>query len=795
MLTHTKLDVFSSTFENESHLRTALVGLLERMPNTSDIRLTHGTLELGKDIVFRFSGPFQETQLASCVVKNGKISGSVEADDGARTVFLQAEQSLDTPVTNPANGQKEKIAQVFVISPYDCAPATVESIASKLEDSAGRVTFLCGRKLLEKFEKYHPEFLLFHSNMYGTYLAELEQSMDSDNAVGNVLFRHGFLSGSKSLSRIYVRPKFVRPLRLYSLNFKLPSSEQFSKEQSESDWIDFCESLSQLAEIAYAITNPSENILPVMESLNTLRKNALPKWSQTYDRVRIQQSIPEKKQAIIKIDEARELAEAAKDLFKQTIPLVTNFEMTLRQTNAFVEKTCAGQDQPLLSDQIFNYSQIEGVSRQVPSLVVEGDCLRKFEYSEGLIDTQSSDLLVTGPAGFGKTSFCRCQALHDLRRLQNHESDVIPIYVPLHQFSQQPLSNFENSFLRDPKIVSLWQEKVALNRASRRSRFRLYLDGLDEVPDLYRQRDILALALAAKSHDNTLALVVTARDHVVGAHLHDLARIQLQEFDEAQIAELVGKWFDNNTEAINDFFRQLGNSPTLQSLMRVPLLATLILAVFTNTETLPESKIRLYDMFVNLLAGGWDSAKKIQRQSEFGSTPKLTVLSKLAMTLHVGHRRDCNQIDFKNAVRNTLPGLEDKWETLMREVVQDGLLIPMACSYTFAHLSFQEFLTAKELTFEPKALRARQAFRDFLGGNDWWREVVLFYIALAGKPKEVEQFIREMAEEVRSKTANDNVKSRAGYLLENLMSFFPGARPDFNFPGDRRPARAASTPD
>jgi hypothetical protein len=42
-----------------------------------------------------------------------------------------------------------------------------------------------------------------------------------------------------------------------------------------------------------------------------------------------------------------------------------------------------------------------------------------------------------------------------------------------------------------------------------------------------------------------------------------------------------------------------------------------------------------------------------------------------------------------------------------------------------------------------------------------------------------------MAEEVRSKTANDNVKSRAGYLLENLMSFFPGARPDFNFPGDR----------
>lgn len=784
MLTHTKLEVFASTFENESHLRTALIGLLERMPNTSDVRLTHGTLEFGKDIVFRFSGPFQETQLVSCVVKNEKISGSVDADVGARTVFHQAEQSLDTAITNPANGQKEKITQVFIISPHECAPSTVESIASKLEHSAGRVTFLCGRKLLEKFEKYHPEFLLFQSNMYGTYLAELEQSMDSDVAVGNALFRHGFLSGSKSLSRIYVRPKFVLPLRLYNINFTLPSSERFSKEQSEFDWIDFCDSFSELAEIVHAITNPSENMLPLVEALNSLSKNARPKWSQSYDRVRTQQSVPEKKQATIKIDDDPELAQA-KDLLKQTAPFITHFETLLIQTNAFVEKACSGLDQPPPLDQILNYSQIEGVSRQAPSLVAEGNCLRKFEYSEDLIDTQPCDLLITGPAGFGKTSFCRCQALHDLRRLQNRESDVIPIYVPLHQFSQQPLSTFENSFLRDAKIVSLWQEKVASNGASRRSRFRLYLDGLDEVPDLYRQRDIVALALAAKRHDNTLSLVVTARDHVVGTHLHGLARIQLQEFGDAQILEIVGKWFENNAEAIADFFRQLGNSSTLQSLMRVPLLATLILAVFTNSETLPESKIRLYDMFVNLLAGGWDSAKKIQRQSEFGPTPKLTVLSKLAMTLHLRHRRDCNQIDFKNAVRNTLPGLEDKWETLMREVVQDGLLIPMACSYTFAHLSFQEFLTAKELTFEPKALRARQAFRDFLGGNDWWQEVVLFYIALAGKPKDIEQFIKEMAEEVRSKTANDNVKVRTGYLLESLMSFFPGARPDFKFPEDR----------
>lgn len=31
--------------------------------------------------------------------------------------------------------------------------------------------------------------------------------------------------------------------------------------------------------------------------------------------------------------------------------------------------------------------------------------------------------------------------------------------------------------------------------------------------------------------------------------------------------------------------------------------------------------------------------------------------------------------------------------------------------------------------------------RDYLGGNDWWREVLHFYIGLVGKPKEVTDWI------------------------------------------------------
>lgn len=207
--------------------------------------------------------------------------------------------------------------------------------------------------------------------------------------------------------------------------------------------------------------------------------------------------------------------------------------------------------------------------------------------------------------------------------------------------------------------------------------------------------------------------------------------------------------------------------------MRVPLLATLVFGVYKNTKALPESRVALYEMFVNLLAGGRDLAKNVHRQTEFGPAPKLTVLTKLVAP----QGRDCNQTDFKTAVRHTMPGLEEKWMQLLEEVVHDGLLIPVGLAYSFSHLSFQEYLAAKDM-FEPTGRKAPRAFKAFLRGDDWWREVTIFYMALSSDPKDVEGFIRRMGEDVLSKTADENVKARASYLLEMLMSAFPGARPN-----------------
>jgi hypothetical protein len=88
-------------------------------------------------------------------------------------------------------------------------------------------------------------------------------------------------------------------------------------------------------------------------------------------------------------------------------------------------------------------------------------------------------------------------------------------------------------------------------------------------------------------------------------------------------------------------------------------------------------------------------------------------------------------------------------------------------------------LAAKHL-LEPSGRRATFALKSFLEGDDWWREVIIFYLALATDPKEIETFIKKTTQSLLARSGNQFARSRAGHLLEILMGSFPGAQANFN---------------
>jgi predicted NACHT family NTPase len=347
------------------------------------------------------------------------------------------------------------------------------------------------------------------------------------------------------------------------------------------------------------------------------------------------------------------------------------------------------------------------------------------------------------------------------------------VYIQLHKLSDRPLASFQEAFLASEELAAIWRELT--DPGSRAGwTLRLYLDGLDEVPNQARQVEIANIAASGVSPK--VQIIMTARDYVSGPWLSWLRRLEIQAFNEHEVRQLTEKWLDGDASGVSTFYQRLKRVSSLGALMKVPLLATLILAVYKHGhEGLPESRPRLYEMFVRLLAGGWDAAKNINRGSKFQSSTKLAVLSHLAGMLHGEKRRDCTADDVYSAIRERVSGLQIKTKEVLSELVIDGLLIPTGSFLSFPHLSFQEFLAAKDLVgLDPD--RASLKLDAFLRGDDWWREVLIFYVSFHDRPVEMEEWIKSGVGRALPKKSEEVVRSRAFDLCRVILTKFPSYR-------------------
>ena len=84
---------------------------------------------------------------------------------------------------------------------------------------------------------------------------------------------------------------------------------------------------------------------------------------------------------------------------------------------------------------------------------------------------------------------------------------------------------------------------------------------------------------------------------------------------------------------------------------------------------------------------------------------------------------------FQKAISLALSkALVEKDESLINELIEDGIVIKSGNGFEFAHFSFQEFLAAKDLANDIRVLRIREVLRKYIDGDNWWKEVISFYI-------------------------------------------------------------------
>jgi hypothetical protein len=755
---------FAKLFKDEDDVREKLAILLRNVPGYQGVRITHGSAERGKDLIYYSSDPMSGYFCNVCVVKKDKITGDVSSNHGARTVFHQAEQALDTSRTAD-DGSVEFARVVFIVSPHECSESAMLSVQGALASRRGSIQFLCGIKLLEMFQKYYPSALIFDSSFLGNYVVQLRSSLIRSDPVRFLMEQNDIISsGLKQFESVYVKQDFKKELKMFEVKAELESpSVNFSSLSNAGvvEFVDWLEKASICVKDEQVWETPElGRPKHVASSFTALAKDVRSAWEDQWEatysagvNTKNLWSDPRTVSLPAKLSQRCQVAVAEFRLLTQYVAELTS------QTNALVKN--AKVLPSLGSTGFLKYCHVEEIAKRHPNILTPLGKPTDFRITRHEVERSDHAILITAAAGHGKTSFCKWRALESIRALEASDSDVVPFYVPLHQLAVQDLvGTAEEVFLADSALLELFRDLCSDSK-----RILMFFDGLDEVTTVEQQRSLMDAAYALHNNHPNVRIVVTARDHVRGSWLRWLSRIELSELSDAQVEELVAKWLGDKTDDYHAFFEQIEKARTLEPLTRVPLLCTLIIAVFRRYRSLPQTRSRLYEIVVELMCGGWDLAKNVRKSLRFGLDQKREVLTRFAGVLHLNRRREGTEREFRLAVEDASPASASNWRYLLSEVLEDGLVTSVAGNLTFSHLSFQEFLAAKDVAGDPTGRRQRAALRAFLRGDDWWREALSFYLSSTSRPLEMQNWVRSEADQTQGRPIQEG---RMSYLLETI---------------------------
>jgi hypothetical protein len=766
---------FAETFPSEQVLQQALAKLLSRIPDHSGVQILQGTKELGKDIIFYTPSAFGQRDLNACVVKNVKITGNAANAGGARTVFNQAQQALDTPLRDE-NGREQLVKRVFVITPHPIPPETVDSIVGALREARERVQFIGGAKLMELFKSHWPEYLAEEFKLVQTYADTLAENTRRVRELETLSFQYQLGTVETDIKRVYVQPNFHRIVRGYSLRPIYEAlSRKFDHTMYDQQMIEDAENRFHgvsafIADLKTWGLCDDKTCQTVRIACNQAADEISGAWSKALASLAARTgpgvAANSFSARLSGIDDLNSVLLSAEMTIAKAL---TSVEETLRSMDRYVRQLSVESEVKFLTGQEDVLNRLEEVARRSGPHFIREEDEQSTAFTSEMVSAHEGSLFIIAPTGFGKTTFCRWHALNDLERLLEEKSATLPVYFPLHQLTETG-RDFKSTFLRTATVSAL----LPKDAQTRYDRTRVYLDGLDEIPELKLQKRVAELARQGTTSDPTLQVIITARDYVYGPWITWLPRIRLSGFSDSQISELVSKWLDGDSKRTSMFFDQLQKSRSLAELMEIPLLATLIVLVFKQTQKLPENKTRLYEIFVDLHNGGWDLVKSVQRPSRFPAAEKMFVLKHIAATIHKAKRREMLDTDAASVAKGTVKAAN--WDVLRSELLRDGLIVHQGAMIGFAHHSFQEFLTARYLLGELEREHLNQYCDDYLKGSDWWQEVLCFYIDLVARPQETRAWLRERVHRMGKSDLRLVAEKNLVWLEQHLENSFPFAR-------------------
>jgi len=361
-------------------------------------------------------------------------------------------------------------------------------------------------------------------------------------------------------------------------------------------------------------------------------------------------------------------------------------------------------------------------------------------------------LMVLGKPGAGKTTFLKHLAIECNKG--NFQADRVPIFIRLKRYADDAIysGNFDLLNYISQSLQTCDVAATDVESLLKHGRALILLDGLDEVPEqdgkAIRQQIIW---LCERYYKNQFA--ITCRTQAQKYRFDSFTNVEVADFYQEQIESFAKKWFvavarnleEKGLAKATEFIEKLKQpeNKRVRELSITPILLSLTCLVFNDLQDLPTNRSKLYEQGLNILVSRWDEARGIERDEIYRNLTlphKLKLLSQIAAITFEQGDYFFEQGKIQQLIAGYLCILPDAEtdpdsrqlasESVLKSIeVQHGLLIERAREiYSFSHLTFQEYFTAKEIVARwiPQA-------SEYLASHvieRRWREVFLLSVGM-----------------------------------------------------------------
>lgn len=435
------------------------------------------------------------------------------------------------------------------------------------------------------------------------------------------------------------------------------------------------------------------------------------------------------------------------------MPLLKDVFVPLELSDIFI-KNCTGEELPGFPGFSRNQSDSEDLDQTSRTLII-WDLLSQIRKKPAL-----RRLAILAWGGFGKTTLLRHVTYYYMtKRYKRYKAPkLLPVLLYLRQWQDVLANNppdlptlIEQHHIpylpegKELKLPSAWAKNHL-----RQGDMLVMFDGFDEVKE--EQREFLSEWLGTQIRDYPkTTFIVTSRPRAFKAYKGNVkAGVELfvKEFNQDQQRRFIRQWYlaqeiniragrndsnvrDRAEKQTANLLSQLHEREELGALAKNPLLLNMIVNLHRSYQgqPLPQRRAELYQDICELQLKDRPRARGIDMPLPMVESQQLLQAVALDIMQEVKEPRisaeDLTRLVEKNLRKLDTqdPVTSDQFIDKIQDVSE--LIVKREEEYEFAHLSFQEFLAAKQI----KETKQEQILLDNWQ-EQWWRGTILLYAAL-----------------------------------------------------------------